>query len=93
MYEALRVFITLSILPLFLGSLLLGRFGYFYLIGEGSGHIQSLIIATILMVLGFITILVGLLGDLIAKNRRLSEDIRFRLRRMELGVPNSKSRK
>jgi hypothetical protein len=36
------------------------------------------------MVLGFMTILIGLIGDLIAKNRRLSEDIRFQLRRMEL---------
>jgi hypothetical protein len=84
MYEALRVFLSLSFFPMFLGSVLLARFGYFYLIGEGSGHIQSLIIATILMVLGFVTILIGLLGDLIAKNRRLSEDIRFRLRRIEL---------
>jgi glycosyltransferase involved in cell wall biosynthesis len=89
MYEALRVFLSLSVFPLFLGIVLLGRFGYFYLIGEGSGHIQSLIVSTILMVLGFITILVGLLGDLIAKNRRLSEDIRFQLRRMELERSNS----
>jgi glycosyltransferase involved in cell wall biosynthesis len=85
MYEALRVFLTLSIIPLTLGFILIGRFGYFYAIGEGSGHIQSLIVATIMVMLGFLTILIGLIGDLIAKNRRLSEDIRFQLRRMELG--------
>jgi glycosyltransferase involved in cell wall biosynthesis len=83
MYEALRFFLTISVIPLVLGMLLFGRFGYFYLIGEGSGHIQSLIVATIFIVLGFFTILIGLIGDLIAKNRRLSEDIHLQLRRME----------
>jgi hypothetical protein len=36
------------------------------------------------MVLGFVTVLIGLLGDLIARNRRLSEEIRFKLKKMEL---------
>ncbi len=72
MYEALRVFLSLSALPLAAGIFLLARFGYFFLIGDGSGHVQSLIVASILMILGFITILMGLLADLIARNRRLA---------------------
>jgi glycosyltransferase involved in cell wall biosynthesis len=84
MYEALRVFLTLSLIPLLLGGALLGRFAYFYAIGDGAGHVQSLIVATILMVLGFVTILIGLLGDLIARNRRLSEEIRYELKKIEL---------
>lgn len=84
MYEALRIFLSLSVIPLIAGLFLLLRFGYFFLIGSGQGHIQSLIVASILMVLGFLTILLGLLADLIAKNRRLSEDIQFRLRKMDL---------
>ena len=84
MYEALRVFLGLSVVPLLGGLFLLGRFGYYTLIGDGQGHIQSLIAATILMVLGFITILVGLLGDLIARNRRLNEEIDYRIKKMNI---------
>ena len=85
MYEALRVFLGLSLIPLLAGTFLLGRFGYFILSGEGSGHIQSLVIAAILMVLGFLTILLGLLADLIAQNRRMNEDILYRVRKSEIG--------
>jgi hypothetical protein len=85
MYEALRVFVTVSLLPIFLGGVLLARYAYFFVIGDRSGHVQSLIAATILLVLGFITILIGLLGDLIARNRRLSEEIRYLLKVKEFG--------
>lgn len=85
MYEALRVFLNLSVLPLIAGIFLIVRFGYFFAIGEGSGHIQSLIVATILMVLGFLIILLGLVADLIARNRRLSEDIQYQLRKSRMG--------
>jgi glycosyltransferase involved in cell wall biosynthesis len=84
MYEALRIFLVLSLIPLLAGSFLLGRFGYFYLIGQGSGHVQSLVVAAILMVMGFLTILLGLLADLIAQNRRMSEDILYKVRKFTL---------
>ena len=80
MYEALRVFLSLSAIPIGAGLFLLARFGYFYLIGDGSGHVQSLVVASILMVLGFVTALMGLLADLIARNWRLSEDIIYLIR-------------
>jgi glycosyltransferase involved in cell wall biosynthesis len=85
MYEALRVFVILGTLPFLAGSLLLVRFLYFYSIGDGDGHIQSLILASILVVLGFQTFLLGLLGDLIAKNRHLSEETNYRLKNAEYG--------
>ena len=84
MYDALKVFSIASALPLLFGLALLGRFGYFYFIGEGQGHIQSLIVAAILIVVAFQTLLLGLLADLIAKNRRLSEEAQYRLRRIDL---------
>jgi len=84
MYEALRIFLSLGLIPFIGGSLLLLRFGYFYLIGQGSGHVQSLIVAAILMVLSFVIFLLGFLADLIARNRRLSEEINYRLRKSEL---------
>lgn len=84
MYEALRVFLTLSVIPLLGGLFLLGRFTYYFLIGDGEGHIQSMIVATILIVLGFLTILIGLLSDLIARNRTLGEDANYRLKKMDI---------
>lgn len=85
MYEALRVFLSISVPPLLLGLFLLFRFLYFYLSGSGGGHIQSLVVATILLTIGFQTFLLGLIGDLIARNRRLSEQISYRLRKIDLG--------
>ena len=85
MYEALRVFFVLGLLPFLAGVLLLSRFVYFYSLGDGTGHIQSLILASILVVLGFQTFLLGLLGDLIAKNRHLSEEANYRLKKAEYG--------
>jgi glycosyltransferase involved in cell wall biosynthesis len=84
MYESLRVFLTLGAVPLTLGMVLIIRFLYFYINGQGQGLIQSLIIASILVVLGYLTMLLGLLADLIARNRWLNEEITYNLRRMDL---------
>jgi glycosyltransferase involved in cell wall biosynthesis len=90
MYEALPVFLTLGTLPLAAGAFLLARFFYFYAIGQGSGHVQSLVVAAILIVLGLMTWLLGLLADLIARNRHLSEETNYRLKRMEFGGPSDR---
>jgi glycosyltransferase involved in cell wall biosynthesis len=84
MYEPLRVFLSLGSLPFIVGIIFIIRFGYFYAIGEGGGHIQSLIISSILIVVGFLTFLLGLLADLIARNRYINEEVVVRLRRMDL---------
>ena len=86
MYEPLQVFITLGALLSAGGSALFARFMYFYIVGEGQGHIQSLIIASILIVLGFQAFLLGLLADLIARNRRIVEEISYRTRKTNLGA-------
>ena len=51
-----------------------------YLEGKGDGHIQSLILSAVLLVTGFQTFLVAFLADLLAANRKLMEDVRFRLK-------------
>ena len=84
MYEPLRVFLTLGVIPLLAGLFLLARFMVFYLGGQGQGHVQSLIAAAILIVLGLQAFLLGLLADLIARNRQLSEDINYRLKKSDL---------
>lgn len=83
MYRPLRVFTVLGILLLLLGLIPGIRFLYFYWIGERTGHVQSLILGAILLIVGFQVLLIGLLADLMSANRRLAEEALVRLRRLE----------
>ena len=75
-YRPFRFFTAIGV-SLLLSGLIIGlRFILFYLSGEGSGHIQSLILASILLGMGFQTILIAFIADLLAANRKLIEDIR-----------------
>lgn len=85
MYKPLRVFTWLGMLFLLAGSALGVRFLYYFLIGQGVGHVQSIILAAVLLIVGFQILLIGLLADLIGFNRKILEDVSYRLRRMELG--------
>jgi hypothetical protein len=69
------------------GFLVACRFLYFFIQGNGGGHIQSLILAALLMGMGFFLLVVGLLADLLAVNRTLLEGLEWRLRRMEERLP------
>ena len=83
-YRPLRAF-TMGSLLLLLGGFFFGfRYLYFYLNGQGAGHIQSVVLAAILLIVGFQVLLIGLLADLIGSNRKILEEIIFRLRKMEL---------
>jgi len=85
MYRPMPVFVRIGGLFL-LGALLLGvRFLWHYFQGHGSGMVQSLILAAILSILGIQTLLLALIADLIATNRKLSEDILLRLKKNALG--------
>ncbi len=83
LYRPLRVFLWLGLLSILCGSAVGIRFLYFYLTGSGSGHIQSLILAAILLIVGFQIVLIGVVADLIGFNRKISEEILYRLRRLE----------
>ena len=83
MYRPLKFFSVLGLIP-FTGGFLIGlRFLIYWLKGSGSGHIQSLIFASTLMLLGFMTFIVGLQADVIANNRKILEDIQYRIRKSE----------
>jgi len=84
MYRPLRVFTILGSLILFGGLAIGGRFLYFYILGQGTGHVQSLILAAILLIVGFQVLLIGLLADLINFNRKILEEALYRIRRIEL---------
>jgi glycosyltransferase involved in cell wall biosynthesis len=84
MYRPLRVFIGISFIFLLVGLIGTGRFLYFFAIGEGAGHVQSLILSAVLLIVGFQIFLIGLVADLIGFNRKVLEEILYRLRRIEL---------
>lgn len=83
MYNPLRVFLMLGGLSFFAGCLLGLRYLYFFFLESASGHIQSLILASILMIVGFQIIVIGLVADLIGANRRINEEILYRVRKLE----------
>jgi glycosyltransferase involved in cell wall biosynthesis len=71
MYKAFRYLLAIGSLLITIGLIFIARFLYYYLIGFGRGHIQSLILAAILIIIGFNTIIMGVLADLTAINRKL----------------------
>ncbi len=87
MYRPLRTFVSIGLFFLILGVLLGLRFLYFFIFGAALGHVQSLILAAILMIVGVQTCLIGLVADLIGFNRRLHERELYRLKRIELSEP------
>ena len=86
-YQPLKFFLTVSIFPLLAGLVIGGRFLYYALVtGNGSGHVQSLILAAVLLIVGFLTFLLAILGDLLSVNRRLLEELQQRERKRRLGA-------
>lgn len=84
MYQPLRMFFYLGTLLTVSGLLPVVRFLYYYVIGSGGGHTQSLILGGVLLTMGFLAYLVGLVSDLISFNRQLLETTLERVRRIEL---------
>jgi glycosyltransferase involved in cell wall biosynthesis len=84
MYRALRVFLALGIGMILVGMIPGIRFLVLMLIGHRVGHIQSLILAAILIIVGFQVTLIGLLADLLSCNRKLLEELVYRVRKIEI---------
>lgn len=78
-YRPFRFFGTIGAVLFGAGFLLGLRFLWKYVGGEGEGHVQSLILAALLLGMGFQTLLIAVVADLLAANRKLLEDVRFRL--------------
>lgn len=83
MYKPLRFFTIIGSIIFLIGLILGIRFLVFVFMGASGGHIQSLILASTLLLLGFQTFISGLQADLIASNRKLLEDIQERVRRLD----------
>ncbi len=83
MHEPLKIFLSLAGLFFILGIIPGIRFLVFFLSGKPGGHIQSLILSAILLILSFLLIVIAILSDLISSNRKLIEEILMRVRRIE----------
>ena len=80
-YRPFRFFAFIAGLFLIFGLFFCVRFLYiFYTVG-GQGHIQSLILAAILIITGVQVGLIGVLADLTAINRKLLEDLQQRMKK------------
>jgi len=86
MYEPLKIFTYIGIVFFGTGFAISLRFLYFYLNNAGQGHLQSLILSAVLMIVGFQVLLIGLVADVISGNRKLIEDLVYRVRKMELSL-------
>jgi glycosyltransferase involved in cell wall biosynthesis len=84
MYQPLKTFFYMGSLFSLIGLIPIVRFLYFYLSGDGGGHLQSLVLGGVLVMMGFLSLLAGLVADLISSNRQLLEIGLEKIKRMEL---------
>lgn len=83
MYRPLKFFGSIGALLILIGVMIGFRYLYYMYTGEGAGHTQSLILTAILILMGVQIFIVGLQADIIAANRKLLEDIQYRVRKIE----------
>jgi hypothetical protein len=75
-----------------LGTLPGIRFLYLYSVGQRVGHVQSLILSAILIIVGFQVMLIGMLADLLSSNRKLLEEVLYRVRKLEFADEATRNR-
>jgi glycosyltransferase involved in cell wall biosynthesis len=83
LYKPLKTFFAAGALLMLAGMAIGARFLWFIARGEHGGHVQSLILAAVFLIVGFQTLLIALIADLISVNRRLSEEVLIRVKRLE----------
>ncbi|MCP5048330.1 MAG: glycosyltransferase family 2 protein [bacterium] len=87
-YRPFRFFLTLGLIFSFVGFVYGARYLYFIMIGEGGGHVQSVIFGGVMIGVGFQMTLVAFIADLLGVNRKLLEEIQYRLRKQDLDKNN-----
>ena len=84
MYRSLSAFLWAGMIMIAIGLMPVFRFLYFYAIGDGEGRLQSLVLGSVFLLAGYITVVIAFLSDALATNRRLTESVLTRLRKLEL---------
>ncbi len=93
MYQPLKTFSILAIIPSVVGIGVIIRFLVYVAMGNSAGHIQSLILGCTLLIMGFMSLMTALIGDLLAKNRKILEDIQYHTRKLDYdGVTEQKNK-
>lgn len=80
MYKPLYCFSMVAMIPILVGLGIGIRFMVYYINGYGDGHTQSLILACTLIIIGFVTFVIGMLADVISANRKILEDIQYHVK-------------
>ena len=92
MYKPLAFFTVLAAIPFTIGLVLGIRFLVAFITDHSSGHVQSLILAATLLMMGFMTWVVGILSDTIASERKILEDTQYHARRADYEVEELKKK-
>ena len=91
MYRPLYFFMAIGGMISSVGLILFARFLIYCIMGNSGGHVQSLIFASMMIVIGFQTIVVGLLGDVISANRKLLQDVQYHMRKLDYDRESGKN--
>ena len=90
MYKPLKFFFFAGLIPIIAGLILCARYIVFIALGQAQGHIQSLILASTLLLFGFMCEMIGVQADVISANRKILEEIQYRVRKMEADAASKK---
>lgn len=85
MYQPLKVFSLMALALFGIGAIPIVRFLVFYMQGDGAGHVQSLILGGVFVMLAFMAMMFAILADVQARNRRLLEHVLEELQEIRLG--------
>ena len=82
-YEPFKTFSRIGSFIFLIGAFFYLRYLWFYFLGRSGGHIQSLLLGVTLTIIGVLIIILGFIADLIATNRRIDEEILYKLKKKE----------
>lgn len=88
MYKPLRFFVAVGFVPFLVGVGIGIRYIVYMCVGQAVGHVQSLILASTLILLGVMCWMIGIQADLIAANRKILEDVQYHIRKWEAASPD-----
>ena len=88
-YNPLRTFALIGLIISLIGMVPIVRFLWFWIQGDGAGHVQSLVLGGALLILGTLTVIMSLLADMIGTNRKLLEKTLAHVRRLEESISSS----
>lgn len=83
MYQPLKFFGFVGSMPLLVGIILGIRYLIYLYLDPHTGHVQSLILAAVCLLTGVMTYIVGLHADLIAANRKILEEVKYHVKKIE----------